>query len=416
HLVGAPLDLGFKGSVTGMPPTKLSGNVDLSVPSVRGLATWAGTPLPPGPGLQKLAIKGRIDKTGPKLAFSNAAIALDAITGKGSVAVTTGGARPVLTGALTLDRLDLNPYLPAARTGAAPAPSAKRGAGTHAAPKPAAEGWSDAPIDLAGLRRLDSDFDLKAAAILYRKIEIGPSALDLHLKGGKLTANLTQLSLYQGSGKGTLSVDGSGAAPELAMDFALRGVAVGPLLAASAGPDRLEGTGNVDFTVAGSGKSERALVSALDGKGAFNLANGKLKGANLIALAENSTTAVTGANAENATSFGSLTGTFTIKNGVLKNEDLQLKSGVIPITGAGTVSLPSRRLDYRVTVSLAGAIGVPVMVTGPWDDISYRPDLAGALKGVVKTPGNVLDQLRGLGGKAGTGSNPADLLKGLLGR
>ena len=171
---GAPIELGFAGAMTGLPPAKLGGTIDLTVPSVRGLATWAGAPLAPGPGLEKLAIKGRIDMAGPKIAFTDADIALDAIAAKGSLEVDTGGARPYLKGALALDKLDINPYLPPEKTASAGGASAAPGAAGPASPpspKPAASaGWSDDPIDLSGLNDADVDFDLKAGAILYRKI------------------------------------------------------------------------------------------------------------------------------------------------------------------------------------------------------------------------------------------------------
>ena len=426
RLTGNPIDVGFAGAMTGLPPTKLGGKIDLTVPSLRGLAQWAGSPLAPGPGLEKLAIKGRIDMTGPKVAFTDAEIALDTITGKGSLAVDTSGARPALKGTLALDKLDVNAYLPPEPASAKPSPSSA-GAGSQSAArpaKPAAQGWSDDPIDLSGLQAADVDFDLTAGAILYRKIAVGESALDLHIKDAKLTANLSQLALYQGEGQGKVAVDGSGAVPSIAVTLALSGVQLEPLLVAAAGTDRITGTGKLNFDIAGSGKSQRALVSALNGTGALAIANGQLKGANLIALAANATSSLTGVTSNGATDFSSLSGTFTITNGIVKNDDLQLKSGIIPITGAGTVNLPNRTVDYRVTVSLAGAIGVPVLVTGPWDDLSYRPDLAGALSGVatgaVKAPGQLMDQLRALGGKAGAGAsgsgNPADMLKNLFGK
>jgi AsmA protein len=424
RLAGAPVELGFAGAVTGLPPAKLGGTIDLTVPSVRGLATWAGAPLAPGPGLEKLAIKGRIDMAGPKIAFTGADIALDAIAGKGSLTVETGGARPSLKGTLALDKLDLNPYLPPEKTASAGPASSSSGAvgqGSPQSAKPAASaGWSDDPIDLSGLHAADVDFDLKAGAILYRKIAVGESALDLHVKDAKLAANLSRISLYQGEGQGKITADGSGAVPSVAVTLAMSGVQLEPLLEAAAGTDRVSGTAKLNFDAAGSGKSQRALISALNGKGAIVVANGQLKGVNLIALAESATSSLTGVSGDSRTDFASLSGTFTITNGVVKNDDLQLKSGIIPITGAGTVNLPNRAVDYRVTVSLAGAIGVPVLVSGPWDNLSYRPDLAGVLQGAAKAPGQLMDQLRSLGkpgaGAGSGGGNPVDVLKNLFGK
>lgn len=419
HVTAKPINFGFTGQMTGAPPTKLDGAVDVTVPSLRELAAWVGSPLPPGGGLGPFAIKGKLALKSPQMAFTDATITLDAIKGTGALTVDTGGARPALKGQLVLDKLDLNPYLPPESKPApsAPAPTAPPagGGGKSGAAAPAAApstGWSDAPIDVSGLKVADADFDLRTGGIIYRKIVVGASALDLHLKDGKLTANLSQLNLYQGKGTGNVMVDGSGGVPAVAMKFDLSGVQIGPLLEAAANSDRLTGVGKVSFDVTGAGKSQRAIVGALNGRGALDLANGQVKGVNLIALAQNATSALTGAKADDATSFGTLTGTFTITNGVLHNNDMQLKSGPVPVTGAGTVNLPQRTVDYRVVAS-----GIPIAVTGPWDDLSYKPDLGAALQGLGKQPGKVLEQLKDLGGSGtGGGSSPGNLLKGLFGK
>lgn len=419
HVTANPIDVGFTGVATGLPPARLTGTVDLTVPSLRGLATWVGATLPPGHGLGRFTVHGKLAMAGPKIAFTDAAIVLDAIKAQGALTLATGGVRPALTGKLQLDELNLNPYLPPekpATTPAAVATAPGGPSGAQPAAKTASQGWSDAPLDLAALKTADADFALTAGHITYRKIEIGPSALTLHLKDGKLAADLTQLSLYQGSGQAKVTLDGSKPVPALAMSADLNGVAIGPLLKAAAGIDRLSGTGKLAFDVAGSGKSERALIGALNGKGAVDLANGHISGINLIALAENPTAAVTGKD-QGGTDFGTLTGTFTIINGVLRNNDLQLKSGPIPVTGQGTVSLPARTVDYRLTVNLAGAVGIPVLVTGPWDNLSYRPDLSG----LARQPGALLKSLKNLApsGGAGTGGSvpsPGNLLKGLFGK
>jgi AsmA protein len=420
HVTAKPIELGFTGQSTGLPPAKLGGAIDLTVPSLRELAKWVGSPLPPGGGLGPLSIKGKLDMQGPRIAFTDAAIAVDDIKGTGAITVETGGARPAVKGQLQLEKLDLNPYLPPENAPAASKSGATGGgAGGGGSGAAGSSGWSDAPIDFAGLSAADADFDLRAGAILYRKITIGSSALDLHLKDAKLTANLSELNLYQGKGTGFVTVDGSGSVPALALKFDLAGVQVEPLLQAAAGSDRLSGVGKLSFDVTGHGASQRAIVSALNGKGAIDLVNGQVKGVNLIALAENATSALTGSHADDKTDFGSLTGTFTITNGVLHNTDLLLKSGLVPVTGAGTANLPERTADYRVVVSPAGTVGIPILVRGPWDHLSYQPDLAGIVQGIGQAPGKALDQLKNLvpGGSSssgsGGGSKSGDLLKSL---
>ncbi|MCZ6467476.1 MAG: AsmA family protein, partial [Alphaproteobacteria bacterium] len=138
--------------------------------------------------------------------------------------------------------------------------------------------------------------------------------------------------------------------------------------------------------------------------------------------------------------FAELGGTYRISRGIVTNNDLLLKSPLLRLTGKGTVDLPRRRVNYRIEPKVvasvkgqggaAGASGikVPVMVQGPWDDLSYRPDLAGAIGGIAKDPGKALESVKDLlPGKPGGGttesapspspvSNPLELLKGLFGR
>jgi len=422
-LAATPINFEFQGEATGATLSKLSGTTSLSVPSVRGLAKWVGVPFnPPGTGFGPLSIKGKVEMAGGKTAFNDASISLDAINGTGAIAFDSRGARPALSGRLDVDKLDVNPYLPPEdQKAAAPAPvppsapvaaAPVPGGASRPAPSTApSTGWSDAPIDLSSLKAADADFDLSANSVLYRKITIGKSALALHLKNGRFEADLTQMALYQGNGKGKVVADGSTPTPAIAASFDLSGVAIQPLLRDAAGFDRLTGGGNFALDVSGQGKSERAIVSSLNGKGNLNLANGKIEGVNLVAFMKNVASAVTGGQGGgNETTFGSLTGTYVITNGILRNDDLKLTSPEIPMTGAGTVNLPLRQVDYRLTPSVAGLVAVPVQVTGPWDDLSYRPDVSGIAKGLAKEPGKALDVIQG------GGSGTKNLLKGLLGR
>jgi AsmA protein len=424
-----PINFAFKGDTTGVALSKLTGGIDLSIPSVRGLAKWAGVAFdPPGTGFGPMTLSGKIDKQGEKIAFSNAVITFDAIKATGALSVDTGGAKPVLAGRLDVDKLDANPYLPSenksgssaaasssSSSSSAPATGSGAGGAAPAASSAKSSGWSDAPIDMSPLKLANADFDLSANSILYRKIQIGKSALALHLKDGRFEADLSQIALYQGKGQGKLTADGSGATPAIAMNFDLSGVAIQPLAKDAADFDKLSGTGSVVMDVTGHGKSQREIISSLGGKGSLNLANGKIEGVNLIAFVKNTASALTGAiGGSNATDFGALTGTYTISNGILKNNDLKLTSPEVPMTGAGTVDLPQRQVNYRLTPNVAGVLAVPVDVSGPWDNLSYRPDLAGIAKGLAEDPGKALDLLKQ--GGSGGGSGAGNLLKGLLGK
>jgi AsmA protein len=422
-----PVNFDFKGESTSLTPLKMDGAVNLQVPSIRGLAQWAGSPLnAPGTGFGPLSIAGKVAMAGSKMSFTDAAIGLDNIKAKGEVTFDSAGVRPSLKGKLDVDRLDVNPYLPpeGAKPAGAPAPAATGSAPPAGGPAPAQKSaeWSDAPLDLAALKTADVEFALSAGSILYRKIQIGKSALGLHLKDGHFEADLTELALYKGAGKGKVVLDGSGAVPGLQLDFNLAQMQLEPLLKDAVDFDKLTGTGAFDMSVGGKGKSERELVNALAGKGSINFTDGTIKGLDLVAMVKNLASALQAKSGSSQTNFSSLTGSYVITNGVLKNNDLLLKSEV-SLSGAGTVDLPHKSVDYKLTPPRVGGVTVPIVAKGPWDNISYQPDLAGIVdpSKLLEDPSKLLKDPSKLLNKGGAAQSPPagkgvdNLLQGIIG-
>lgn len=419
------LKLDFKGQAAMTAQPTAGGEVDLSIPSLRKLAAWVGTPIAQeGEGLGPFAITGKLGIKGDDLTFTDAKLSLDSIKGNGQINVNAAGAKPAISGTLALDSLNINPYLP---------PETKSGAsgsggagGSPSGGGKAASGWSDEPIDVSGLKLANVDFKLSANAIQARKIKIDRSAVTIQLKDGHLAANLTDLAAYQGGGTANVAVDGSGAEPSLSIASNLANIQVEALLRDAMDLDRLTGKGMLDFSIQGHGKSQRAIIGSLNGKGSMHLNDGQIKGLDLLkmlnAAATNVTDLVTHAQSGNATKFSTLNATFTITNGIAKNGDLDLEGPGLRAKGAGTIDLPQRRVDYKVTPDVVG-LGVPVLVQGPWDDLSYRPDLAGMLKGGVGGAAGALKSIVPLPGggsqsggssSGGSSSGPGSVLDKLF--
>ena len=374
-----PVRLSFSGDLTGAGG--VAGALALSSPSLRGLAGWAGgKPLAfAGGGLGPLSIKAKVAAAGGTVALTEAALALDSVRATGDLTVATGGARPALKGRLDVGALDITPYLP------------PEGASAGAA---ASGDWSDAPIDASALKAADADLALTVAGITLRRLVIGRSALGLAVHDGHLAADLTELSLYKGVAHGRLMVDGSRPGVGLEVAGSLKGLDAASFLAVF-GFNRLEGTGNADLQLAGGGATQRQIVASLAGKGGVSFLNGAIRGINLAAMARDITSAFTDAGGVQKTDFAELSGTAVIRNGIVTNSDLGLKSPLLRVTGAGTVDLPRRTVNYRLNPKLAatlqgqggagnvGGLDVPVIVEGRWDALSFRPDLESLAKGAA---------------------------------
>ena len=368
--------------------SKVAGQVDLRSSSARQLAQRAGISLPGDNGFGALAISGSLTSVPARVVFDNVKIALDGMNGSGDVTLTTTGARSHAKASLSLDRLDLNPYL---------------GGGAGAKPVPGAiTPWSDSAIDASALRAIDADLAFAVDALSVGGLRIGRSVLDFALSGGKLRANLKQMALYGGDGKGTVTLSGAGAAPEIGIDVTLSGVRAEPLLTDAAGFNRLSGVGNMTLKLAGVGRSQQALMSSLDGTVAMKLEDGAIKGVNLAEVARTIQSAVLRSAVGTAakTDFAELSASLVIKNGVGRNDDLRLLNPFVRLSGAGTVDVAGQRLDYRVDPRAVRSsegqggkqdlkgVGIPFFIRGPWSRLSYGPDLSGitstAIDSIIK--------------------------------
>jgi AsmA protein len=397
-----PIQLDYKGSLSTAEPLKAEGELELEIPSVRGLAAWAGKPLEmEGSGLGLLSVKGKVGVNGKQYSFSGAKIALDSMTADGEVMADLGRPRPYLKARLDVDKLDLNTYLPPQ---AAPPETADKASARPEQAGPPPE-WSDEPIDVSGLRAADADLSLSAGEILVQEMKIGHSALSITLKDGKLTADLTELALYDGAATGRLVVDGSGEIPGVEKKFKLSGVQAEPFLRDAADLERLTGTADGDVAISAKGRSQRDMVQALNGTGSIKFSDGAIKGINLGAMVRNVKSAFLdkGAREAQKTDFAELSGTFQIQNGILRNDDLKLLNPLLRLSGAGTADLPQRTVNYRVEpkavattkgqggeADLTG-VTVPVIIEGPWHDLSFRPDLAGMVGEALKDPSKALE-------------------------
>ncbi len=257
--------LSFDGEVTNADAAAVGGTIDLDVPSLQELIAFASPeePMQASEGTFGLfRVSGKLDMLGQKISFQDAEIVLDELVARGNMQLDSGGTVPRITASISTDLLDVTPYLGGAEGGEGAAQPSSGGGGEPS-------GWSEDPIDLSGLRAANADISIATAGLKVNDIEIGKSALAILLEGGRLSAKLTEMQLYGGNGSGEVVADGSSETAAVAAKFDLAGVQAEPILIDAAKMDRLSGTLESNFDVRGSGASQKALVSALNGTGAF---------------------------------------------------------------------------------------------------------------------------------------------------
>jgi AsmA protein len=344
-----------------------------------------------------------------------------------------GFATPAYDFDVVIDRLNVDKYLPADK------PAAETAAGAE--PTPAKQGQAkqaEEPIDLSALKTLDIDGSVKIGELQANNVKASNVRMDLRAKGGKLTVNPLAANLYEGSLKGSATIDAN--TNLYAVKQTLSGISIGPLLRDAAQTDLVEGRGALALDLSTQGNVLSAMKRALDGSARLQLKDGAVKGIDLAGAVRSVKAMLAGKDVEgqaasqDKTDFSELSATFTVKDGVAYNEDLDLKSPFIRVRGAGSLNIPQETLDYVVKTSIVGTmkgqggadiaelrgLTIPVRVAGTFDQLTYKVEFSQMVRGAtreqleaVKKQGaealkeaarSKLDEL--LGSRGGAGGSP----------
>jgi AsmA protein len=419
------LNADFDGNIAASGET--SGSVHMNIPSLRMLSSWSGNPLPPGDNLGALELQADVAAGLDRVSFSGLRMTLDGMTITGDLSIDSSNPTLTLNGGMAIDRLDFNNYLTAS--------------GTDARTANAGGGAADAPLQLDLLKAVNADLTLAVGTLLFQNMTVEQAAMGARLDNGLLNAELREMSLYGGSGSGTLVINAREATPSFSHTLNISGTDVQAFLTDFMNIDRVTGTGtfNLDLTTRGSTQNE--IVNALAGSGNIDFQNGALRGVDLVAVASTIENIVnTGGigaltSGQSTTEFTEFGGSFIVQNGIANNDDFLMINPVVRVMGNGELNLAAQTLDFYLepqpvaSGNVGGVdisnIGVPFRVHGPWSDLSYTPDLqnvvGGALQNLLSREGGLLrgedgaEQTPQEGESEGLLQNPGEALRGLFG-
>lgn len=245
--------------------------------------------------------------------------------------------------------------------------------------------WSDEKMDFSWLDSAIVKLRAKAGSVAVSGMDIGNTEVAVDMEGGALKIDVPKLQLYQGSGKGALSLtkrEDGGAVMSKKYEF--RNVAAGQLLRDAIEYDKLSGIGDISYDITTQGASQKDFVNSLNGNAAISLRDAKLNGIDLMSLSEITVDALDNAfsSEDKQTALDSFTASFIIKNGIVSNDDLSMKAPALHISGRGAIDLPKMELDYRVRPKIGSqtiGLAVPVIFRGDLFDPIYYPDLKGII-------------------------------------
>ncbi|WP_323904401.1 AsmA family protein [Aeromonas hydrophila] len=385
------------GTLEGTLKARLDENRQLLEISDAVLAAKLSGDVLPRPQMQvKLAGFARAELDKQAVTLSNLVMGVDdaLLSGNGSVQL---GAVPRVGFDLKGEKLDLDGWLgqPAK---AAPA-TATSGAGAPAQTTvPAAQALSMAEPDLTALKSVDLAGRLQLGSLRLKGLDLSAVDLQLALAGGQLT--LKQFSAGVAGGQVTASgvLDARQQPARYQVHKRVQGVDVRPLLQTLAQTDLLEGKGDLEVEAQGSGLSEQALRSRMQGKVNLKLSDGALHGINLAEMIREARATLTGKGADQVkearkTDFSALTASFRIADGVAQSDDIQLFAPALRVKGQGQTALVPETLDFLFLTSVVESskgqggkdvdelkdITIPVPIGGHWQAPSYRLDVKALL-------------------------------------
>ncbi|MDQ6966289.1 MAG: AsmA family protein, partial [Mariprofundaceae bacterium] len=249
-----------------------------------------------------------------------------------------------------------------------------------------------------------------------RGLDIGRLRADVNGKNGVININPLRFELAGGRIEEKASINVAVYPATWKESVKVRDVQIQPVLKALAANDMLSGSLQMETKLSGRGLLPQAAVSRLNGNGNVLLRDGSIKGFDIPGILRNLKNSGQGNPDTQKTDFSQLSGSFSIKNGVAKNDDLFVASPLFRLGGFGQVDLPASTMDYHLKPRLVGTLvgqgdseavrkglEVPLRLSGPLNAPKVKLEVTlesllgnrEAIQEIVKDPKAALRNLLG---------------------
>jgi AsmA protein len=359
------LKAAFDGTMSYRPSLKIDGTLAADAASLREALRWGGGRALPAGGLGRFALKARAAVTGRAISLGDLNVELDGNVAEGVLSYATTG-RQTFQGTLAVDKLDLSPYVSAFRLIA-----------------DNARGWDRRSLKLDWFSGWDADVRLSAARVQLAQAQLGRTAVAATMRSGRLLISVGESQAFDGVVTGTIAVAKSEAGAEFGSQMQFSHVDLQKCLGQLFGVNRIEGSGNLAFSVDSSGRNVQELAANLNGGVQVSAREGALNGWNveeLMRRLQRSPLSAAGDLRNGRTPFEKLNVRLRIVQGLATIEDVALEGPSVRLALTGTTSIADREFNLSGTANLIGAnasdafFELPFAVRGQWGSPSILPD------------------------------------------
>jgi AsmA protein len=361
-----PLKAAFDGTMSYEPSLKIDGTLAADATSLREALRWRGDRSLPEGGLGRFALKAHAAVNGRTIALSNLNAELDGNVAEGVLSYATTG-RQVLQGTLAVERLDLSPYVSAFQLIA-----------------DNTRDWDRRSLLFDWFNGWEADLRLSAARVQFTRVQLGRTAVAANMRSGRLLVTVGESQAFDGLITGTIAIGKSESGTEFSSQMQFSNVDLEKCLGELFSMHRLEGSGNLAFSVDSTGRNVQELAGNLNGTVQVTAKQGALNGWNveqMMRRLQRSPLSANGHFRNGRTPFDKLNIGLGIAHGLATIEDVVLEGPSVRLVLTGTTSIPQREFDLSGTANLIGGttsdanvFELPFTVRGEWGSPSIMPD------------------------------------------
>jgi uncharacterized protein involved in outer membrane biogenesis len=291
----------------------------------------------------------------------------------GDVTVNLKGKRPFIDAKLKSKLIDVT-ALGGAAGGAAPEAGEKQPA------KPGDKIFPADPLPVEGLRAVDAKLTFDADMIIAAGAKLQGAHVGLSLKGGNLTIKPLKATVAEGAIDGSINLDGRKKAAGLAVKMLLSKVNLDTLLTDMQITEDIEGKGNINIDIAGTGTSVAKIMAGLNGRAGVLMGEGRMKTSflqNMLGGTGQVLNQVLDKGKAGYTVVSCAVLDFPIKKGIATAKAFYIDAEARGIIGTGKIDLRNETLDLIVDPRNKKKIDkavLPVHITGTFLAPDYEID------------------------------------------
>ena len=323
----------------------LEGDIKIDVQQLPGLVQLFNLAWPDFAATEKLSLAGPVTWSHGSIVFDHTTVQLDQNEATGALKIRTIAQRPLLSGTLAFDTLNLTPL----------AASQTENMSLWSGLNSVAAGLWATPV----MKLFNADLRLSAKRVQVGNTTLDKAAATLALNDNKLLARLANLNYEGGSGNGQLTIDFNKVFPRTAIRGKMNGVPLDKLSRAIFGWEIIDGPADITADIEATGVSLKSAVASARGHIQISQTQAATVGFNLAPLIgttagdpeaplHDNSAQIAARALKGATTIGELSALIKIKGGTAQCARFHATFDGHVAKCTGNLDLTSQLMDVRL--------------------------------------------------------------------